>query len=155
MLRLTAASLQFSRATRALALLLGTTSVATVSFAPLAAQLADTDNQIWSQNAFPGPGSGEFHHFGDALAICDFDGDGFNDLATSSPHSEFTIITTTENVGMVHVLYGGPGGLSDEDAQSLIQNDPVGGASGPSFAAPGNAFGEVLAAGRLRRRRTL
>ncbi len=107
----------------------------------LDAQLTAGGNVRWNQDHFPGSSLGEDHDFGHALAVCDFDGDGFDDLAISSPGSEFAIITAVEAAGLVHILYGSEDGLSNSLAQSRAQN------SSQDPPEEGDRFGEALAAG--------
>jgi hypothetical protein len=65
--------------------------------------------QLWSQ-ASPGVSGGPEPHdrFGSALAVGDFNGDGFADLAIGVPFEDFQGQT---NSGVVHILYGSTAGL--------------------------------------------
>mgnify|MGYP002632496186 CR=1 FL=1 len=56
----------------------------------------------WTAASFSATGSG----FGDALAIGDYDGDGYGDVAIGGP--QFTYIT--QNRGAVWICWGGPSG---------------------------------------------
>src|SRR4051794_35311376 len=69
-----------------------------------------SDDQFLS-NATPGMrGAPEYgERFGDATAAGDFDGDGFDDLAIGDWGAT---IDTFKAAGQVHILYGGPGGLT-------------------------------------------
>jgi|SRR5215207_2462296 len=78
--------------------------------------------------------AGDF--FGAALAVGDFDNDGFADLAVGAP---FEVVGSRFEAGAVSVLYGTSGGLSTAGGQLFTQ---VG--SGPE---PGDWFGWALAAG--------
>jgi hypothetical protein len=79
-------------------------------------------------------------HFGDALASCDFNGDGFDDLAVGVPDED---VGAAVDAGAVNVLYGGAGGLTGANSQFLHQDSP----DVEGTAAPGNHFGKALAAG--------
>jgi hypothetical protein len=81
--------------------------------------------------------------FGFALAACDFGNDGFDDLAIGVPFEDVSENNLNQNTGMVQVIYGTAGGLTDID-QVWVQ-----GASGLlGSASSGDQFGRVLAAGR-------
>ncbi len=107
------------------------------------AGLTADDHQIWDQS-IPGiadqaePGD----QFGRALAVGDFDDDGCADLAVGVPFEELAGILYA---GAVHVLYGGPGGLSGDGDQFLHQE------VGDLATEPdeNDAFGGALAAGDL------
>jgi hypothetical protein len=76
--------------------------------------------------------------FGKALAACDFDGDGQDDLAIGVP---FDDVTGESDAGSVNVLYGGAGGLSaveDDLFHQDVLNDAV---------EAGDEFGRALAGG--------
>ncbi len=78
--------------------------------------------------------------FGDALAVCDFDDDGFADLAVGVPEET---VGPNDNAGSLHVFYGSPGGLSTVGEQDfdLDDLDLSGGADA------GDQWGSALAAG--------
>jgi len=83
--------------------------------------LTAVGDQVWSQYNVGAGESAEYGDtFGDALAVGDFDGDDFADLAIGVPyedvHDEFVPL---DYVGAVDVLYGTPGGLAGAGAQSL------------------------------------
>ena len=67
-------------------------------------------NQLWNQNS-PGLGGAAEadDHFGRVMAWGDFDADGYDDLALGVGHED---IGRVVGPGFVHVMYGGPGGLS-------------------------------------------
>ncbi|HVF05468.1 MAG TPA: FG-GAP repeat protein [Frankiaceae bacterium] len=96
--------------------------------------------QQWSQ-ATPGiaddPETGDM--FGSALAAGDFDGDGFSDLAIGAARES---VPGTGAVGMVHVLYGSPSGLTTVRAEAWSA-DALRGAPAPMY----QHFGWALAAG--------
>jgi FG-GAP repeat len=76
--------------------------------------------------------------FGAAVASCDFDGDGFADLAVGVPLED---VGAAVDAGAVNVLYGGPAGLSDA-GNKFLNEDLLGGA-----AEEGDRFGSALGAG--------
>ncbi|MBI1885799.1 MAG: FG-GAP repeat protein [Chloroflexi bacterium] len=75
-----------------------------------------------------------------SLAICDFNGDGFDDLAIGSPHKGIGFV---QDAGAVDVLYGSAAGLTPTDDQIWHQN--TNGVEGRS--EPGDLFGSALACG--------
>ena len=83
----------------------------------LNADAADPDNvlpaQIWSQDDLGPDDIAEANdQFGFSLAIGDFNGDGFDDLAVGSPNES---IGSSIAAGAVNVLYGSPIGLQSTD----------------------------------------
>jgi hypothetical protein len=83
------------------------------------------------------PGDG----FGDALAVGDFDGDGFADLAVGVPFEDLGAIV---DAGAVNVLYGTAAGLTGGGGSQLFTQDSPGVGSS---AEQDDAFGRTLAAG--------
>ena len=75
--------------------------------------------------------------FGNALASGDFDDDGYTDLAVGVPNDA----GSPNGGGLVHIIYGGVGGLSAVGDEQWDQND-LGGSS-DAF----DRFGAALAAG--------
>ncbi len=78
-----------------------------------------------------------YDFFGWTLAVGDFDGDGYDDLAVGSPYEDWG---SAINTGVVQIYYGGPGGLGDTPGDAFVPSD---------FGAP-NAralFGAALAVG--------
>ncbi len=109
-----------------------------VTASPLFAQLSADGNQVWSQGGgIPGAAAiGDF--FGNALAVGDFNGDGFLDLAVGVPGDNIG-----QNRGAVNVIYGSPDGLRGQGSQEWIQGrDGVEG-----NAERDDFFGSSLAAG--------
>jgi hypothetical protein len=80
-------------------------------------------------------------YFGTAVATADFNGDGYTDLAIGVPGEDY--ITTDD--GFVHILYGGPGGLTGTGSDYMSQDEP--GIAGT--ADFGDGFGQSLAAGEF------
>ncbi|RLE26812.1 MAG: hypothetical protein DRJ61_18115 [Acidobacteria bacterium] len=98
-------------------------------------------SQWWWQDSAGVPGLGEdFDHFGSALAVGDFNCDGYDDLAISSPSEDIGEIW---NAGAINLLYGGANGLSATGAQ--IWHQDVDGVLG--LAHIQERFGESLTAG--------
>lgn len=100
-------------------------------------------NQFWTQDS---PAIEEVaepdDHFGSALAVGDFNGDGVDDLAIGVPGEE---IGGVEEAGAVHVLYGTSGdGLTAKDNQIWIEPDLR---EGGGILQSGLHFGDALAAG--------
>lgn len=79
-------------------------------------------------------------NFGAAVAVGDFDGDGYDDIAIGAPGD---VISGQANAGSVQVLYGTRFGLSADGAQLFSQDTP-----GVDNAAQENdAFGTAVASG--------
>lgn len=105
------------------------------------AGLSAQGDQRWHQGR-PGVTDApeDFDRFGVALAVGDFDGDGFADLAAGADQEE---VNGDDEAGAVNVLYGSSSGLSAGGNQLWHQDSP--GAAGAS--EPGDNFGHRLAAG--------
>ncbi len=76
---------------------------------------------------------------GAALAVGDFDADGFDDLAIGAPGDD---VWGFDDTGAVNVLYGSAAGLSLVDNQIWTQNDIV-----VNGDENGDQFGSAIAAG--------
>jgi hypothetical protein len=84
-----------------------------------------------------GGGAAPQDHFGAALAVGDFDGDGRADLAIGAPGAD-------AGAGVVTVLRGSPSGLQPAGAQAFFES-----LAGSLASSAGAGFGEALAAGDL------
>jgi glucose/arabinose dehydrogenase len=78
-------------------------------------------------------------HFGQAVALADFDGDGYDDLAVGAPDEG---VAGRARAGAVTIMYGTPAGLTTENSKAFSQAGKVGG----SLEA-GDRFGSALAVG--------
>lgn len=78
---------------------------------------------------------------GEALAVGDFNGDGFEDLAVGAPHEDFT--ATDE--GVVWIYFGSTNGLDTDWGQGVFQFNITDTTCGGS--EDGDLFGYALAAG--------
>jgi hypothetical protein len=102
--------------------------------------LTSTGNQRWHQSVTGVPGSIESGDgFGFALAVGDFDGDGFDDLAIGVSEED---VGTIQSAGAVNVLYGSASGLGTARAQLWTQTS-----SGAGVSETADRFGLSLAAG--------
>ena len=92
--------------------------------------LKATRDQAWHQNSAEIEGGSERgDRLGSALTACDFDGDGYDDLAIGAPREDIGALV---NAGMVNVLYGSADGLKATRNQVWHQNSPrIFGASEP------------------------
>ncbi|MDX1421473.1 MAG: FG-GAP repeat protein, partial [Rubricoccaceae bacterium] len=84
--------------------------------------LDDAGAQYWHQDS-PGIGDAaeDLDWFGSALAVGDFDGDGFDDLAVSAPYEDRD---STDAVGQLHVFYGSAAGITSAGS-FFLPNLPV------------------------------
>jgi len=98
--------------------------------------------QSWFQNVLDSDiGAGD--NFGYALAVGDFDGDGYDDLAASAPFEDWY---TLDDVGSVHILFGDSGGLTNTESQIFYQSE-IFGIYEEGDAEAGDMFGYALASG--------
>ena len=85
------------------------------------------DNQLWSQSGDVGGVPENFDWFGYSVAVGDFNGDNFDDLAIGVPFEDVGAIA---DAGAVNVLYGSAGGLQTAFNQIWVHDDlPVSGLS--------------------------
>jgi len=103
--------------------------------------LLSAGSQIFSQDT---SGMSDFaeenDELGSSLAAADFDGDGFDDLAIGV---EGETVSGFERAGAVHILYGGPTGLSTDSEQFWHRNR-----NGiPDEPGLTDSFGRALAVG--------
>jgi hypothetical protein len=101
--------------------------------------LTRTGMQRWTAADFVAGDQDEF--FGEALAVGDFDGDGYSDLAVGSAEVPFGDVSQS-NAGRVRIVYGSSSGLTRERSQLWSQDTP--GVRGKAEAEDG--FGSVLVA---------
>lgn len=116
-------------------------------------EAGSVDVRYWSGTAWPlstGLRQGDdtpddvepFDHFGSALAVGDFDGDTYEDLAVGIPGENLEGTPTYLDAGAVAVFYGTSSGLNNAGNQFLHQ-----GLSGLGGAQANARFGSSLAAG--------
>ena len=106
-----------------------------------ASGLGTANAQIWDQGTAGVPGDPEERdYFGYALAVGDFDADGFADLAVGVPYED---IGSIADAGSVYILYGSTSGLAASGAAGFDQDNPdIAGA-----AEDNDRFGTALAVG--------
>ncbi len=104
--------------------------------------LSSIGDDIWHQDVDGIDGDAEsFDGFGYALAVGDFDYDGYDDLAVGVPGEDVTL--KDKDAGAVNTIYGGSGGLTASDDQYWHQNKGgIGGSAGDD-----EHFGAALTAG--------
>jgi hypothetical protein len=103
--------------------------------------LAALGNQFWNQDSAGINGiAGSGEHFGRALTVGDFDGDGYDDLAIGVPDDT---VDGLASAGSVNVIYGSEDGLRARDDQLWTQNSP----GIDDRAAASEQFGSQLTTG--------
>lgn len=101
--------------------------------------LTSTRRQAFTQKGSVSGAAEPDDRFAEALAIGDFDGDGFADVAVGVPGED---VGSRVDAGAVNVLYGSSSGLTAADNQLFSQAGPVRGA-----AEADDRFGQALATG--------
>ena len=100
--------------------------------------------QRWTQDSAGVDGVAEKNdHFGSALAACDFDGDGFGDVAIGVPSEGIGSDNEIPQAGAVNVLYGSANGLTANGNQIWTQDTP----NVEGVAEERDHFGLTLSAG--------
>ncbi len=85
--------------------------------------------------------------YGTSLAACDFDHDGFVDLAVGAPFAESSpTLATVRTQGKISIIRGSAAGLDGTTEQSVYGKLPTGGVL---MAAPNLQLGTVMAAADL------
>jgi hypothetical protein len=113
------------------------------------AGLKEAGGQFWHQDSPGILGVAETgDHFGAALAVGDFNGDGYDDLAIGAPDENFEPSSIDgapplSDGGVVHVLYGAAVGLTEAGDQLWYQDSP----GVLDITEAGDHFGASLAAG--------
>ena len=99
-------------------------------------------DDLWHQRRSGVPtGNTAGDGFGSSLAVGDFDGDGYDDIAVGAPGET---VSGEPGAGHVTVFYGSPSGIGGRMAGLSRDTPGIGGVPGA-----GDAFGHALAAGRL------
>ena len=81
----------------------------------------DGPNKLWTRADFVSPlFMRADERFGHALAVGDFNGDGYDDLAVGIPFGDVNLLT---DAGAVRVIYGSANGLRAQGSQFLNQAD--------------------------------
>jgi hypothetical protein len=106
-----------------------------------AAGVSSAGDQVFHQDSTGmDSDAGDIENFGRDLASGDFDNDGRDDLAVGVPQQS---LGSTLRAGAVHIIYGGPGGLSSTGNAIFHQDSP----DINDTAEGEDHFGRSLAAG--------
>ena len=117
--------------------------------------LSSARNQLWAESGsgLAGLPVADGDRFGAALAVGDFDGDGFSDLAVGIPGKDIPSLSilspeTANDAGAVRILFGSATGLSVSGTQFWSQNSGGGHAGSiADVSEEHDLFGLGLAAG--------
>jgi hypothetical protein len=102
--------------------------------------LSSAGAQLWHQDSFDIDDQGSsFDDFGFSLAAGNFGRGARADLAVGVPYED---LPGLPDAGLIHVLYGTPGGISYQDGELWTQNDP----DVENSAEAGDVFGLALSA---------
>lgn len=97
---------------------------------------------LWQGGAFPVDDPEPGDHFGESLAVGDFDGDGFDDLAIGIPGED---VGTISNAGAIEVRYGAANRSDALTSRRQFWSENTTGV--PDAAGTDDEFGHALAAG--------
>ena len=99
----------------------------------------------WDQDGDVEGGKEEGDRIGRAVAVGDFNGDGFDDLVMGAPGEK--IGSTASKAGCINVIYGSSDGLQLASNRQIYQGRTISGATVPGAAEASDEFGAALAAG--------
>ena len=85
--------------------------------------LSGTGDEYWQQNYLDGSDAETYEYFGRTLAVGDFDGDGFYDLAVGVPYED---VGSVGQAGAVNVIYGSYSGGLDVAGNQYWNQDESG-----------------------------
>lgn len=108
------------------------------------------NNQFWHQDSPNVPGTAEqYDNFGKSLAVGNFNGDDYDDLAIGVSFEDFEYGTVLENGGSVIVMYGSAGGLNPTAVleSQMWHQDSDDGVPIKDAVEAYDIFGHALAAG--------